>query len=437
MLGQSRAVFSRTLRRGSRGEDVRALQELLQRAGYDPGPLDGDFGAGTESAVLAFQRANNLQPDGFAGPLTVAALSQAATGGTAGGPPPPTAAGTGYSLHIGLNRVDPAAYPFPVPPLAGCVNDANDVRDIAQSKGLRTRQLTDGQATSAAVTASIDTAAQTLAAGDLFVLTYSGHGSQLPDTSGDESEDETWVLWDRQFLDDELYALFGRFRAGVRILLISDSCHSGTVGRTLITNAAEQAAAGLDRAVTRLVDANVDAELSTLQTVRLAMSLSAAVQPALERLLTDRAPNPNAVNDIVLSAVGDLVQDHSLARDVETSTQPRLIYPTDALQDMLARPDVYRDAKASAARSPAPVCSVLLISGCQDNQTSSDGRPDASGHQNGAFTAALRSVWRDATDHADLHARIVRAMNSPTQSPNYFWVTPRDAAFEAQRPFTV
>ena len=68
----------------------------------------------------------------------------------------------------------------------------------------------------------------------MFLLTYSGHGSQVPDKNGDETEDgydETWVLYDRQLVDDELYALWSKFAAGVRIVVLSDSCHSGTAIR--------------------------------------------------------------------------------------------------------------------------------------------------------------------------------------------------------------
>lgn len=78
--------------------------------------------------------------------------------------------------------------------------------------------------------------------------------------------------------------------------------------------------------------------------------------------------------------------------------------------------------------------SVLLISGCQDNQTASDGAPSA--HQNGAFTLALLGSWRGARDYADLHRRILAQM-PPTQTPNLYWATQRDAAFESQAPFAV
>ena len=78
-------------------------------------------------------------------------------------------------------------------------------------------------------------AARKLKAGDLFFLSYSGHGGQVPDVSGDEpdKQDETWCLHDGQLIDDELYLELSRFQKGVRILVLSDSCHSGTVTREM------------------------------------------------------------------------------------------------------------------------------------------------------------------------------------------------------------
>ena len=67
--------------------------------------------------------------------------------------------------------------------------------------------------------------------------TYSGHGGQVDDVNGDEDDalDETWVLWDRQLIDDELFSLWSQFAPGVRITMLSDSCHSGTVLRMIAT----------------------------------------------------------------------------------------------------------------------------------------------------------------------------------------------------------
>lgn len=62
------------LRRGDKGTSVWDLQQQLKRAGFDPGPTDGVFGAKTEAAVKAAQKAYGLVVDGIAGPKTYQAL---------------------------------------------------------------------------------------------------------------------------------------------------------------------------------------------------------------------------------------------------------------------------------------------------------------------------------------------------------------------------
>lgn len=63
-----------TLRKGSRGDDVKKLQETLNAMGYDCGAADGIFGARTEIAVRSFQKANGLAADGIAWKNTLALL---------------------------------------------------------------------------------------------------------------------------------------------------------------------------------------------------------------------------------------------------------------------------------------------------------------------------------------------------------------------------
>jgi peptidoglycan L-alanyl-D-glutamate endopeptidase CwlK len=59
---------------GDAGPSVRRLQAALQDAGFSPGLIDGEFGAGTEAAVMAFQASSGLLVDGIAGPRTLHAL---------------------------------------------------------------------------------------------------------------------------------------------------------------------------------------------------------------------------------------------------------------------------------------------------------------------------------------------------------------------------
>jgi peptidoglycan hydrolase-like protein with peptidoglycan-binding domain len=58
------------LRLGNTGSEVTKLQRLLQTLGFFKGGIDGDFGAGTEAAVIAAQVRYGLQPDGVVGGAT-------------------------------------------------------------------------------------------------------------------------------------------------------------------------------------------------------------------------------------------------------------------------------------------------------------------------------------------------------------------------------
>ena len=71
-VGKVSSVSS-TLRQGSKGDGVKALQHALNQLGYGNSgtrSLDGSFGSGTRSAVIAFQRANGLTGDGVVGSAT-------------------------------------------------------------------------------------------------------------------------------------------------------------------------------------------------------------------------------------------------------------------------------------------------------------------------------------------------------------------------------
>lgn len=54
----------------ARGDHVKALQTRLQELGYYTGTVDGQFGQGTQNAVIAFQTQHGLDADGEVGPLT-------------------------------------------------------------------------------------------------------------------------------------------------------------------------------------------------------------------------------------------------------------------------------------------------------------------------------------------------------------------------------
>ncbi|WP_301102755.1 caspase family protein [Propionivibrio sp.] len=136
------------------------------------------------------------------------------------------------ALCIGIND-----YPGTQNDLAGCVNDANDWAAELGGRGFAVTKMLDQQATHAAMTAAINGLIQGAASGDTLVITYSGHGTWVPDSSGDEPDgrDEALCPWDigqaGPLLDDQIRQMFLARPAGVRILLLSDSCHSGSVTR--------------------------------------------------------------------------------------------------------------------------------------------------------------------------------------------------------------
>lgn len=143
----------------------------------------------------------------------------------------PSPSSRGYAIHVGVNRVDPLSYGNWSGELQRCVEDATRMRELTSAAGCAVGAvLADQDATTKRVLDELTTAARHCQPGDLLVLTFSGHGGQLVDDNADEADgrDETWVLYDRMLLDDELRLALTAFAAGVRILVIADCCHSGT-----------------------------------------------------------------------------------------------------------------------------------------------------------------------------------------------------------------
>lgn len=269
---------------------------------------------------------------------------------------------TGISLHLGLNFVDPDHYDGWDGELAACEFDAKDMAELAKNRGFKPAILLREKATAKAVKTAIEAAALKLVAGDIFFLTYSGHGGQVPDLNGDEGrfgdandrQDETWCLFDRELIDDELAALWTKFKKGVRIIVLSDSCHSGSTIRGRVP---------------------------------------------VRRGRMRKMPREQAIS---------VYEKH------------KAIY--DAIQFGLKGTEQEK-IKAS----------VLLISGCTDQQTSLDG------DRNGLFTETLLAVWKKGTfagGYADFRNSIAARMPEE-QTPVFFPVGAKNPDFEKEQPFTV
>jgi peptidoglycan hydrolase-like protein with peptidoglycan-binding domain len=105
----STSVFTRTLRKGNRGADVRTLQTWLTDVGYKV-PATGYFGSMTKVAVIQFQTAMSLSPvTGVVGRVTAATLLDQVK---------QTAKGSGVTDTPGLSLADTSGWVFPLQPVS-------------------------------------------------------------------------------------------------------------------------------------------------------------------------------------------------------------------------------------------------------------------------------------------------------------------------------
>lgn len=278
----------------------------------------------------------------------------------------------GISFHIGVNTVDVAHYGTDAA-LEFCEADAQSMYELAVAQGFDATISKSAQATRKAVIDGIHRAARELSGGDLFFLSYAGHGGQVKDVNRDErmerksdTVDETWCLFDGQLIDDELAVLWSEFDSGVRILAIVDSCHSGTATRF--------------------------------------------IQPA-----------SGAVSGVRGGTAQAQARFRALTRQQCTEIYLRQRDFYDGIQ---------RDLPSILPRTEA--C-VLLLAGCQDRQRAGE----AMGHglftqalidvwDGGAFSG----------NYAELHAETMLHMPD-SQSPNFYVTGRKNPAFIAQRPFTI
>jgi hypothetical protein len=76
VLGTEKFVFTKLMKKGSRGNEVKELQNFLIAAGYNPGIADGIFGNKSKAALIKFQLASKLRGDGIVGPKVRALLNK-------------------------------------------------------------------------------------------------------------------------------------------------------------------------------------------------------------------------------------------------------------------------------------------------------------------------------------------------------------------------
>ncbi len=136
------------------------------------------------------------------------------------------------ALLIGSN------YPNTIYQLYGCVNDINFLKDkLSNTYGYNkfniVTDISDVNPTRDNILSNFKNFLSSSKAGDFLFFGFSGHGSQISDTNGDEMDgtDETIVGCDLQNVkDDELKQIItDNLKPNVTLFCVFDSCHSGTV----------------------------------------------------------------------------------------------------------------------------------------------------------------------------------------------------------------
>ena len=144
-----------------------------------------------------------------------------------------------HALLVGLKSVDPNAYNGwdGTGGCWGCELDVDNMERILKPLSYQIKILKTAEATRDRILSSLYRTADLMSPNDIFIFYYSGHGGQQPDIDNDEldGKDETLVAYDREVIDDKIHQALSKFRPGVRIVMISDSCNSGSNYKGVIT----------------------------------------------------------------------------------------------------------------------------------------------------------------------------------------------------------
>lgn len=142
------------------------------------------------------------------------------------------------ALLIGVNL-----YKIAGADLRGCVNDVRNIEPALKKyygfKAANISVLTDYDATKSKIEKGIRDLIRGSKAGDVLYLHYSGHGSNVEDTSGDEPDRRDEIMcptdlnWKKPLTDDWLRTQFDKVKPGVNLTVVMDCCHSGTITRQI------------------------------------------------------------------------------------------------------------------------------------------------------------------------------------------------------------
>lgn len=273
------------------------------------------------------------------------------------------------ALLVGINL-----YTHPdVPQLRGCLNDVASMQTVLtsafgfDSAGIRC--LTNGRATRANVLQGLDWLFADSQPGDRALLHFSGHGSYLPSDSGNDDDgrreifclvDMDWDNPDSYLTNGDLRAWTGTLPAGVQLVVVLDSCHSGNGTRPVLPPTAKPGSHPPPALMSVAV---------TAARVHRRMAKALGIAPSgtdIEALVSGNHP------DVV---------------------HVRFLPPPPQIQSAVAATEAKR-GRALVKPAIDPTMNHVLLTACRTDQTSADAFVDGGYH--GAFTYFLaRSLDQD------------------------------------------
>lgn len=127
-------------------------------------------------------------------------------------------------------------YPGSQNDLLGCVNDQkNIIARLGNDFGFETIGFKNSEVTKELFRNEVMKLILNAKTGDIIVIHYSGHGTQIIDKNSDEYDgyDEALYLFDGAFSDDEFTSMLDDLEEGVKCIFIMDCCFSGTITRAI------------------------------------------------------------------------------------------------------------------------------------------------------------------------------------------------------------
>ena len=129
------------------------------------------------------------------------------------------------AILIGLN------YPGSYYSLQGCINDVKNGEEYLKNHGYKTKLLTDNEVSSSFDVLQALNELKKDSSKTVF-FHYSGHGTQVTDTNGDEIDGKDETIYSKNghlITDDEIISLLATFPENKNVVLVFDCCHSGTI----------------------------------------------------------------------------------------------------------------------------------------------------------------------------------------------------------------